>query len=121
MGRPLNGTLRVEELNASIRQVVTPGTPTASIPRPKWDRILLKHYGIGIEMAQNLTRTGEALGYWQREAGQAGGPDGGRKPGVVRILPDDAPSTSPGQPPRHPAAPGSPAAAATTSPQGVTA
>lgn len=86
MGRPLNGTLRAEELNVSLRAL---GQDV--IPRDKWDRIVCRFYGIGIEMAQNLTRTGEVLGFWVREGGRAGGAKGGRKTGAIRLLPQAQP------------------------------
>lgn len=114
MGRPLNGTARVEELNATLRHVL--GTDT-DIPRDKWDRIVCRHYGIGIEMCQNLTRTGEVLGYWKREGGPAGGADGGRRPGTVRFLPTSYPQT----PPPRPEATSSALASATTNPLPVPA
>lgn len=93
MGRPLNSTVRVEDLNATLRHLLG---EAARVPRQAWDRIVLKRYGIGMEMVQNLTRTGEALGYWVREKGQAGGAQGGRLPGAIQFLPQTAnPPTSP--------------------------
>lgn len=84
MGRPPNSAARVEEVNASLRSLLG---DEATVPRSAWDRILAKHYRIGVEMTQSLTKTGEALGYWVREWGPAGGLGGGRRPGVVRLLP----------------------------------
>jgi len=92
MGRNLNTHQRVETINATLRHAFG---QEKEFPRDAWDRSLLRHFGIGIEMAYKITQAGEILGYWRRVPGPTGGPNGGRRSGSVRLLPQEPPLETP--------------------------
>lgn len=83
--------VRVEDVNATLRHLYG---DSVLVPRPAWNRLICKRYGIGIEMAHKLTQTGATLGYWIQEKAPQIRNDQGHllsQPGQIRFLPQTVP------------------------------
>lgn len=83
MGRPPTTVLVCEELHQFL---IDSGIPAgAKIPRPDWDELLAKARHVSWAQAENITRTGQQHGLWERI------PNVGRVPGSV-VLKATAPT-----------------------------
>src|SRR5688572_1249468 len=110
LGRPPNVIARAKQLARTLRDFPSHRV----IPKPVWDSIVMERYEVAPKQVQEITKTGETLGYWKRRRGKSGGPAGGSQAWTVEIL---------GQHPGTPQSPQEPVAgvgvAATTNPSTI--
>lgn len=77
-GRPPTTVSRCEEL---YQLLIACGIPTgARIPRPLWNGYVGKAGRVSSAQVENITRTGEQQGFWERQDSR------GRVPGSVTLL-----------------------------------